>query len=180
MEAGWLPKTYAVLANDIAQQLNAYGQATATLISAALTDAFTWRATFGWRPFDPIGLEFFGGYTLTAFGGNAVAGSLISEATGQNLPAQYQNQDVALRSDLHSFHVGLGYRQRIGDFSLQIALAYLQSFASTSSIDLSAPDARDQAVIDAASTALDSYLGDFYSRYFKLPVLSVFIGYYFL
>jgi hypothetical protein len=86
--------------------------------------------------------------------------------------------DVAINLDssIHHFTVGAGWRWLIADhLVIRANLGYLQSFASSSNLDI---DGRPD-LTSLAEPTVRATLNDNYMRYIRIPVVGLGVGYRF-
>lgn len=182
-EVGVLPSAYVNATDSILASAGAYDAATSDMIKNALGDSLVVRLSGGWKPFDAHGLELLGGYTLMSLGGGVSARASIEAATGATLPAEIPDTRVPLHSTIHAVHASLGWRWMLGDHVvLRASLGYLQAVASSSRVDLPASVASNAMVaanLAAANRVVDATLNDAYTKYMKLPLVGLSLGYKF-
>ncbi len=150
---------------------------------STLQNSLVVRASAGFRPFSSHGLEIMGGYTLASLGGGVSARQAVEAVSGVAVPAEIPDAQIQLRTTIHSLHVSLGWRWVVADhFVIRASLAYLQSVGSSSSLAVPASVAAVPAVaarVDQVSQAVDTTLNDSYTKYAKLPVMGLSLGYRF-
>ena len=178
-EAGWMPSTYASFVNGIAQSFDAYNDETALIIESALTGAFVFRPSIGFRPSESLGIEVLAGYTLLVFGDDVSNVGVIEDAIRRSQRVSGDDQ-VSLSSKIHAFHVTVAYSWQLADhLSLRASLGYLQAVASSTSIHAPSIEAREPTEFPILEAALDSYLDEKYTTYVKLPTLGLTVNYRF-
>lgn len=180
-DVGWMPHAYGSLINGLVSRWGAYDPAIAALVDGVLDDALVVRASAGWRPFPSAGFEMIGGYTMVRLTGSIAPGDLaaaVQSDLGDEAAAVLGTQlgdEVGLVSQLHNFHVALGWRWVAFDHLLIRAnIGYTQTLASKSSVKTDKPDL--EALVNPV---VDEELGAIYKRYVKLPVVGVSAGYRF-
>lgn len=119
-----------------------------------------------------------GGYTSVRLSGTVTASDIATIAVG-DFADEYADQltdDVGLTSQLHNFHVAIGWRWVVVDhLVIRASLGYTQTVSSSSSISVEQlPEAEA-----AANPLVDEELGAIYERYAKLPTLGISGGYRF-
>lgn len=178
-DVGWMPPAYGSLVNRMVQRFGAYDEQFQSLIASAIEDALVARVTAGWRPFSQAGFEIFGGYTLVDLHGRAVPADVAAVVAGDFAAAVAESvvgDVVEIDSQLHSFHVGLGWRWvALDHLVIRANLAYMQTVGSSSSVSVpAAPELEREA-----TEIVDEELGEIYARYVKLPVAGLSAGYRF-
>lgn len=178
-EIGWMPRAYVDFINAMGQEFGWYDETTAVLISSSLENSFILRAGLGFRPWDSLGLEFFGGYTLATLGGSVAGTELIEATTGIEIPDDVA-AEVPLASTAHAFQLGVGWRFTFAEiFVLRVSLAYFQIVGSSTSVEMESETRAGQESIDRIESGLDAYLNDIYTTYVKTPSLGVYGGFAF-
>lgn len=182
-EVGVLPAAYVNGIDSVLVGSGAYDATTSSLVRSTLQSSLVVRASAGFRPFTDHGLEIMGGYTLTSLGGGVSARSAVEAAAGLTIPAEIPDAQIQLKTTIHSVHASVGWRWIVGDhFVVRASLAYLQAVGSSSSL---AVPASISAVPGAAarvaqvSQAIDSTLNTSFTRYAKMPVMGLSLGYRF-
>lgn len=182
-EVGVLPGAYVNAIDSVLSGAGAYDATTSELVRSTLQNSLVVRASAGFRPFANHGLEIMGGYTLASLGGGVSARQAVEAVSGVALPAEIPDAQIQLRTTIHSLHVSLGWRWVVADhFVIRASLAYLQSVSSSSSLAVPASVAALPAVaarVDQVSQAMDTTLNDSYTKYAKLPVMGLSLGYRF-
>ena len=178
-EAGWMPSPYASFVNGIAQAFDAYNDETALIIESALTGAFVFRPSVGFRPHRDWGLELLAGYTLLVFGDD-VSNIDVIEAAVRRSQRVAGDERVALSSKIHAFHVVVAYAWELAPhLALRASVGYVQAVASSTSIDAPAIERREPAEFRVLEATLDDYLDEKYTTYVKLPTLGLTVNYRF-
>jgi hypothetical protein len=177
-DIGYMPEFYGSAINGMMQSFGGYEPTTAALIDAALDGAVVARASLGWRPFASAGFEFSAGYTSITLDGDVspedVAGVVQGEFASEI--ANSLEQDISLSSQLHNFHVALGWRWVAFDHLLIRAnVGYTQTLASSSSVEI--PD--NATAERLANERIDDVLDPIYTTYAKLPTIGLGAGYRF-
>lgn len=182
-EVGMLPPAFVNAVDGVLVSSGAYDSNTSDLVRNGLKDSLIVRFSGGFRPFADHGFEIMGGYTLASLGGGMSARHAIEAATGVALPAEIQDAQVPMHTTIHNVHVSLGWRWVIADhFLIRASVAYLQSVASSSHVDLPAgvaSNATSQAQLGQVNQVIDKTLDDTYKSYVKLPVFGLSMGYRF-
>jgi hypothetical protein len=182
-EVGVLPGAFVNAVDGALVAAGSYDATTSQIVRGALSSSLIVRLSGGWRPFPAHGFEVMGGYTLASMGAGVSARQVIESAAGITVPAEIPDGELQLHSTVHSVHVSLGWRWVVADhFVIRASLAYLQSVASSSHIDVPAALQGVPAVaarIDQANQTIDATLNDTYTKYVKLPVLGISMGYRF-
>lgn len=176
---GWMPPGYGAAVSGLVEAFGGYDPGAGALVDAALDGAFVARVSAGWRPFSDYGFELTGGYTYVGLSGSLTAGELAT-AIGGNVAAAYAaspfEADIAVRSELHNFHVAIGWRWVAWEhLVIRATLGYLQTLAASSEVEISG---HDELAAQATETA-DPLLADVYESYVKLPYLGIGAGYRF-
>jgi hypothetical protein len=182
-EVGVLPGAYVNAIDGVLTGAGAYDATTSALVRSTLQNSLVVRASAGFRPFSGHGLEIMGGYTLASLGGGVSARQAVEAISGVAVPAEIADAQIQLRTTIHSLHVSLGWRWVVADhFVIRASLAYLQSVASSSSLAVPASVAAVPAVaarVDQVSQAVDTTLSESTTKYAKLPVMGLSLGYRF-
>jgi hypothetical protein len=182
-EVGVLPAAYVNGIDSVLVGSGAYDATTSSLVRSTLQNSLVVRASAGFRPFTDHGLEIMGGYTLTSLGGGVSARAAVEAAAGVTIPAEISDAQIQLKTTIHSLHVSLGWRWLVGDhFVVRASLAYLQAVGSSSSLAVPAsvsalPGAA--ARVAQVSRAVDTTLNDNFTKYAKMPVMGLSLGYRF-
>jgi hypothetical protein len=176
---GWMPPGYGAAVSGLVQSVGGTDPGVGALVDAALDGAFVARVSAGWRPFPSAGFEITGGYTYVGLSGGLSAADLAS-AIGGNVAAAYAaspfEADISVRSKLHNFHVGLGWRWVVWDHLLiRATLGYMQTLGSSSSVEISG----HPELATMANDTVAPMLADVYKSYVKLPYLGIDAGYRF-
>ncbi len=178
-DLGYMPEGYGSAINGMMESFGVYDSAVGNLIDGALDGAVVVRGSVGWRPFESAGFEIWGGYTSIALSGSVSAddvSGLVGGDFASQLAAELITGDVTLDSQLHNFHVGLGWRWVIVDhIVLRANLGYTQTVASSSSIEL--PGQETAAAL--ANPVVDKTLDGVFTDYVKLPTVGLSAGYRF-
>jgi hypothetical protein len=182
-ELGALPPAYINAMDSALVAAGTYDSTTSSLVRNGLKNSLVARVSAGIRPFSRHGFELMGGYTLASLGGGISARDAVAAAAGTSLPASIPDGDVSVSTTIHNVHVGVGWRWVIADhFVIRASLAYMQSVASSSHVDVPAAVAalpEVSARLPAINQALDTRLNDTYTKYGKLPVIGLSMGYRF-
>lgn len=176
---GVLPRPYVGAINGFLVGINAYDQATADLVSAALSSSLIWRTHLGYRPFRLHGFTVEAGYGLVTLGGGASAATLVSAVTGQPAPEAGSDKNYSISSSLHMLDVELGWEWTlVKHLFLRAALGGAFTVGSSTSIT---PDFTPRAprLTEAFAKAGETYLNDTYRSYVFTPVVSAWLGYAF-
>lgn len=175
---GLLPEPYLALSNAILVGAEAYNQATADLIEAALGYGLVWKLRAGWRPFAKLGLYVELGYMLATLGGGASGQEIIAGASGQPPPASGGGRQYDLAATTHLIDLEIGWRfdlfkQRLW---LLVAVGYSGVLGATATVtpDFASSSPRLTAAFANASAA---YLVDVLTTYVHTPTVTVAIGY---
>lgn len=182
-ELGVLPPAYVNALDSALVSTGTYDSTTSTLVRNGLKNSLVARLSAGWRPFPKHGFEMMAGYTLASMGGGVSAKQAVAAVAGLSIPDSVPDQEVTVRTTIHNVHVSLGWRWVIADhLVIRASLAYLQSVSSSSHVEVPAaigaiPEV--SARLPQVNEALDTRLNDTYTKYGKLPVLGVSMGYRF-
>lgn len=182
-EVGVLPGAYVNAIDGVLTSAGAYNATTSDLVRSTLQNSLVVRASAGFRPFSSHGFEIMGGYTLASLGGGVSARQAVEAVSGVAVPAEIPDAQIQLRTTIHSLHVSLGWRWVVADhLVIRASLAYLQSVGSSSSLAVPASVTAVPAVaarVEQVSQAVDTTLNDSYTKYAKLPVMGLSLGYRF-
>lgn len=176
---GVMPGPYVSAINGFLVGINAYDQATADLIRAALSASLMWRTHVGYRPFREHGFTIEAGYGLVALGGGASAATLISAVSGQPAPEGAADKNYKIGSALHMLDVELGWEWVVvKHLFLRAALGGAFTVGSSTTIEADFQP-RAQRANEAFAKVGEAYLNDTYRTYVFTPVVSVWAGYAF-
>ncbi len=182
-ELGALPPAFINALDSALVSAGTYDATTSSLVRDGLKNSLVGRLSAGMRPFSGHGFEIMGGYTVMSLGGGISAKDAVAAAAGTSLPASIPDGDVTVSTTIHNVHVGVGWRWVVADhFVIRASLAYLQSVSSSSHVAVPAAVAalpEVSARLPAINEALDARLNDTYTKYGKLPVLGLSMGYRF-
>lgn len=182
-EVGVLPAAYVNGIDGLLTGAGAYDATTSELVRSSMQNSLVVRASAGVRPFEDHGLEILGGYTLASLGGGVSARQAVEAVSGVAVPAEIADAQIQLRTTIHSLHVSLGWRWIIGDHVVvRASLAYLQSVGSSSSLAVPSTVTALPGVaaqIDQISQKVDTTLNDAATKYVKMPVVGLSLGYRF-
>ena len=178
-EVGAMPSGYASLINSVVKSVAGYDDQVAALVDGSFQSGLVARLSAGWRPFASSGFELFGGYTHVALSGS-VSPTQVAAVVGGDFAAQVTSQllteDVAISSQLHNFHLGVGWRWLIAEhLVIRVNVAYMQTVSSSSSVET--PQLPEAGQL--ASGVVDQLLASVFSDYVKLPVFGLGLGYRF-
>jgi hypothetical protein len=170
---GFMPRFYRDAINEAAVGFDWYDDTDASLVAAALEDAFLISPTLGWRPPPVPDLEIFVGYTV-AFAGGTLTRMEAEEVSDMELPNAAGIDEVPLGGTVHAFQLGVAYHIALQEhLALRLSLAYFQVVGSSSSIDVTVNGAAAQRVVTRVENRLDEYLRDLLTTYVKSPLLGV-------
>jgi hypothetical protein len=170
---GFMPRLYRDAINEAAVGFGWYDDLDAAVVAAALEDAFLISPTLGWRPPALRALELYAGYVV-AFAGGTVTTAEVEDVSGEDLPDAVVAQSVPLGATAHAFQLGVAFQIPLQThLALRLSLAYFQIFASSTSIDVTAPSAQAQRVVDRVEVAVDDYVGDLLTTYVKSPLFGL-------
>lgn len=179
LDVGWMPGMYGSAINGLVQELGAYDGTIGDFVDGALDGAFVLRLSGGWRPFPDAGFEIVGGYSYISVSGSASPSELSALVGGgyeRSLAAAGITDDISLHSDLHNFHVALGWRWvAFEHLVIRANVGYLQTVGSSASVQV--PGNPELEAL--ANPIVDETLNDIYTSYVKLPVLGLSGGYRF-
>jgi hypothetical protein len=182
-EVGVMPTGFVNGIDSVLTGAGVYDASTSTLVRNTLKTSLVVRGSAGIRPFTNHGFEIMGGYTLASLTGEMGARQIVESMSGAALPPQVPDAQIQLKTTIHSVHVALGWRWLIGDHVVvRASVAYLQSVGSSSS--LSIPSTLTAVPGVAAQVAqvnqtVDTTLNDTLTKYLKIPVLGLSLGYRF-
>ncbi len=170
---GFMPRLYRNAINETAVGFGWYDDTDAAVVAAALEDAFLISPTLGWRPPPLRALEVYAGYTV-AFAGGSVTRAEAEDVAGEELPGGGAVSEVPLSGTVHAFQVGVAYQIALRDhLSLRLSLAYFQIVGSGTSLDVEAPGAQAQRVVNRVETRVDDYVRDLLTTYVKSPLFGL-------
>ena len=182
-EVGVIPAAYVNVIDGLLTGAGAYDATMSGLVRSTLQSSVVVRASAGFRPFSDHGFEIMGGYTLASIDGAVSARQAIEAVSGVAMPVQLPDAQIQLHTTIHSLHVSLGWRWVVADhFVVRASLAYLQSVGSSSSLAVPASINALPGVaagVAQVSYILDTTLSDSYTKYAKLPVMGLSLGYRF-
>ena len=182
-EIGVLPAAYLNGIDGVLTRSGVYDATTSALVRSSIQSSLVVRASAGFRPFSDHGLEIMGGYTLASLGGGVSARTAIEAVSGVALPTALPDAQIQLQTTIHALHVSLGWRWVIADHVVvRASLAYLQSVGSSSSLALPSTLAAlpgVTTVVDQVNQIVDTKMNDTYTKYAKLPVVGLSLGYRF-
>ncbi len=148
------------------------------LVTGAFGGAVVARASAGWRPFPKAGFEITGGYTFISLSGS-VSPEDVTRVAGGGYAAEVTSKlqdDLSISSQLHNFHVGMGWRWIAAKhLIIRAGLGYTQTLASSSAVEIPG----DPKAEGLANARVDAVMDEIYRTYFKLPLLSLTAGYRF-
>jgi hypothetical protein len=179
IHVGWMPELYSHTLNESLQDAGVYDAEVGNLVDGAVQGATTWRVAAGWRPFESAGLELSVGYAHVALDGGTRTSELIPLVPADvaaELEAELGDTGINLDSSIHHFTIAAGWRWLIADhLVIRANVGYLQSFASSSSLDIQGrPD-----LTSLAAPTVESVLHEQYMRYIKIPVVGLGVGFRF-
>jgi hypothetical protein len=170
---GFMPRFYRDAINEAAVGFGWYDDTDASLVAAALEDAFLISPTLGWRPPPLPALEVFAGYTI-AFAGGTLTRMEAEQASDMELPNAARIDEVPLGGTVHAFQLGVAYHIALQEhLALRLSLAYFQVVGSSSSIDVTVNGAAARRVVTRVERELDEYLRDLLTTYVKSPLVGV-------
>ncbi len=179
LDVGWMPPAYGSAINGLVQAVGGYNSSIGQIVNSALEDAIVVRVSGGWRPFPSAGFEIYGGYTSVSLSGS-VSPATVAEVVGGEFAGQVASavlvNDINVSSQLHNFHVALGWRWVAFDhLVIRTNVGYTQTVGSSTSIE--SPDA--PAAVALASPVVEAEMGKVYEQYVKLPLVGLSGGYRF-
>ncbi|MFO0758184.1 MAG: hypothetical protein U0359_16935 [Byssovorax sp.] len=182
-ELGALPPAYINALDSVLVSAGTYDSTTSSLVRNGLKNSLVARFSAGIRPFAKHGFELSGGYTLASFGGGVSARDAVAAVAGISLPSSVPDGDIAVKTTIHNVHATIGWRWVIADhFVIRASLGYLQSLSSSSHVEVpsavsSIPEVATR--LPQVNQALDTRLNDTYTKYGKMPLLGLSLGYRF-
>lgn len=182
-ELGVMPAAYVNGIDSVLTRSGVYDATTSALVRSTMQNSLVVRASAGFRPFSAHGLEIMGGYTLASLGGGVSARATALAVSGVALPAAIPDAQIQLQTTIHALHVSLGWRWVVADhFVVRASLGYLQSVGSSSSLALPSTLAALPGVatqVDQINQIVDTKMNDTYTKYLKMPVMGLSLGYRF-
>jgi opacity protein-like surface antigen len=176
---GWMPGLYEGALSGGLQSAGVYDAKVGDLVDGAVRSATTWRLAAGWRPFEKAGLELTVGYAHVALDGSTTTRELTPLVTAdiaEQLNDELGDTNIHLRSSVDNFTLAAGWRFTIAErVVVRASLGYLQAFNSDSSLEIgSRPD-----LAALAEPSVQSLLHEQYTRYVRIPVVGLGVGYSF-
>jgi len=167
----------------LVQAINSFEQ---NLIEAAIQTSLVVRLSAGWRPFSKLGLEALVGYTLLTAGGSVSGADIVDsylQSTGSTdkFSGNASQAGIPLSATLHSVHVTVDWRFLLWNdrIVLRPSLAYLQCFASSTSVTATPARPAGQAVLNKLNADLQGYLNPYFTEYVKAPLIGLTASYRF-
>jgi hypothetical protein len=179
LSMGYLPGAYVDLINSVATTAGWYNDATAALITVALSQSLITRMHVGWQPWASRGFYFDGGYTLATLGGGASTEEFIIEATGQEPSGDSDalTNEYRIRSTLHMVDLEFGWRWLIRErFTVRTALGYSGTMSASTSVEGQFESSRPQ-ISEAFEQGVADYLDSIYGSYVHTAVITLALGY---
>jgi hypothetical protein len=175
---GFLPGPYVQLTNSILVGADAYNQATADLIEAALGYGLVWRFRLGWRPFKRAGFFFEIGYQLAALGGGASGEALIASATGTLPPQTNSGRNYDMNATVHMLDIEIGWRTSLYSDRLYflVSIGYAGVLTASTRVEPTFQSLLPNATAAFARSS-ELYLDDVLETYVHTPTITVAIGY---
>jgi len=178
-ELAWMPGFYSSAIVSIIESVGDDDALLGDVAQNALSNSFVFRISGGWRPFPSAGFEILGGYTTVSTSGDTgpdVVGRIIGGDIGRAVREQVM-EDVHVKSQLHNFHITLGWRWLVLDDHMVIRaqLGYTQTVAANSSIEIPG----NAELEDRIQSTFDRKVGEILTSDVKLPVVGVMAGYRF-
>lgn len=138
MSVGWMPAAYVDAINAVLTNFNVYGDTSARLISATLSDSIAVRAQVGWRPFPSSGFYFAGGYSFLGLGGRLTGTELLTAVTGKAVDSPLlERVGVKASTRVHQALLELGWRFGLSrSFQWEVALGGFSTLSASSSFGL--------------------------------------------
>jgi hypothetical protein len=138
LSVGWMPGAYVDAVNAVLTTFDVYGDTSARLIAATLSDSLSARAQVGWRPVASSGFYVTGGYGFLGLGGRLTSTELLTTVTGRTLDNPLlERVGVNASNRLHQALLELGWRFRLSHaLQLEAALGGFYTFAADSSLRL--------------------------------------------
>jgi len=176
---GWMPDLYRQTVSNGLEDAGVYDAKVGDLVDGAVRSATTWRVAAGWRPFEKAGLELTAGYAHVALDGATTTSEitpLVTSDIAEQLNRELGETNINLQSSIDNFTLAAGWRFLIADrLVIRASLGYLQSFSSDTSLEIaSRPD-----LAALAEPTVRSLLHEQYTRYVKIPVVGLGVGYSF-
>jgi hypothetical protein len=178
-EVGWMPAAYGSTIAGFIDSFGKEGAVIGPIVEEALANSWVLALSAGWRPLADWGFELVGGYLTIG-----VDGEVPMQTVADLLPVRLRREvmdsltaPIEVGSQLHHFHVGLGWRWLAYDNHLVIRarLGYTQAVASTSEATLPGFEELQSRV----NPELDARLDQAITNDVKLPMLGLNAGYRF-
>jgi hypothetical protein len=177
-ELGWMPGFYGSAIVGLIESVGDNDALLSRVADDALSNSFVFRLSGGWRPFPKAGFEMYAGYTTVSLKGEASAATVSRLIDGQvgTLLEQVDGR-VGVKSQLHNFHVALGWRWLALDDHLVIRaqLGYTQTLGANSSVEVDI----DKELERRAQKPFDRAVEELVTSDVKLPVIGLMFGYRF-
>lgn len=178
-DVGGMPSMFGSAISGLMEDFGAYDSKIGSLVGGAFDGAVVVRLSGGWRPFPDAGFEISGGYTSISLSGSVVPADLAGVVGGEyarRAAAETLPEELSLSSQLHNFHVALGWRWIVFEhLVIRANVGYTQTLGSSSEVEI--PGQSELA--DLANPTVDATLDEIYTSYVKLPVLGLSGGYRF-
>jgi len=179
-EIGWMPGAYGSAIAGIVSAFGRKGNLIGEIVEDTLSDSLVIRASLGWRPFPSAGFEITAGYTTIGISGDVspqVLGNVVPTSELEEEILEKLEEDAAVSSQLHNFHVALGWRWLALEDHLVIraSVGYTQTVASSTSVEIPGDAEFEGRLSPAVNDALD----DIVTSDVKLPVFGLNLGYRF-
>jgi hypothetical protein len=183
---GWMPSPYSNTIVGLLGDFGAINSFEQNLIEAAIQTSLVVRLSAGWRPFSKLGLEALVGYTLLTAGGSVSGADIVDsylQSTGSTdkFSGNASQAGIPLSATLHSVHVTVDWRFLLWNdrIVLRPSLAYLQCFASSTSVTATPARPAGQAVLNKLNADLQGYLNPYFTEYVKAPLIGLTASYRF-
>jgi hypothetical protein len=175
---GWMPELYGRSVTDVLRRSGSDDRV-GPLLDGAIQDATLWRVAAGWRPLARAGLELTAGYAHVGVDGRSTSAEiapLLPAALGAPLSEELGASRVNLTSSIHNLTIAAGWRWLIAEhLVIRASLGYLHALSSASTLEVEdRPD-----LTRLAAPTVERTLNERYTRYVRLPVVGLGVGYRF-
>ena len=174
---GFFPNGYLSVINGVATSAGWYGEGMATLIDAALSQAFLVRPQVGYRPWEDRGYYVNGGYQRVFAVGGEASSSEVADGTGGVDDGTAYN----LKSSLHMLTIEGGHEWLVKErlvIRASVGGAFTLS-AQTTASQAASSDAPFERAREVGREVLEELLDETYTSYVHTPTVGVEVGWRF-